>query len=626
MVDRLLTEIQRQKKYLDRLPGNFTFPLFNAKTALESQRRNGYRNTSSAAREIVDNALEAGADAVHVVFETARTKEKGSKQIVKGVAFIDNGSGMIRDMARYALSWGGGTHFEDPHFIGRFGFGLPNASINQTRRVEVFTRTSAKEPITKAWLDADDYPEHGMQEIPEPVDGELPEFVRTYIEQNNLSFDHGTVVYWKSPDRLTFKTPAHLKEHLLDDFGTTYRYLLERFTIIVEGKSVERVDPMFLDPKARFYVAPDKGGAQLVAERSIPVALFKDEVIGTLHLKKINTTDELQELKKNTSNTVYAAGVVHVRVARFPLGLVVGRTGEAKIKPLDEHSKKRFQIRVTRRGMSFVRADREIETVMEFPRNPDLGEWPLLQGYAYHWAVETKFDPALDEAFGITNDKQRVRPIEDFWRLLKDEEVNELLNHEQNWQAKQRNAAANASRAPVVSEEPTPAEISAGVVESIVGTNDPVPDHEKPTVQRKFEEAVKERRKLSGEAVRKIEEALIAEAKRRPYLVDYFEDPTAPFYVPEWGPGLQVLVHINRKHPFYETFYLAPMSSRARSGLDLFLIALAKGELKADNATTKQWYEEQRTRVWSEFLRVAMTNLSTQFPASDEDEEGAAAA
>lgn len=58
------------------------------------------------------------------------------------MAFIDNGSGMLPKMARYALSWGSGAHFDDPAFIGKFGFGLPNASINQTRLVEVYTKTA----------------------------------------------------------------------------------------------------------------------------------------------------------------------------------------------------------------------------------------------------------------------------------------------------------------------------------------------------------------------------------------------------------------------------------------------------------------------------------------------------
>jgi hypothetical protein len=144
--DALLSELERQEKYLAQLPENYEFPLFNARQAVESQRRSGYKDTAAASREIVDNAIEAGATHVDVVFDTA--KAKNNRRSVTAVAFIDDGAGMSPKMARYALSWGGGTHFEDPEFIGRFGFGLPNASINQTRRVEVYTRTSAAEPLT----------------------------------------------------------------------------------------------------------------------------------------------------------------------------------------------------------------------------------------------------------------------------------------------------------------------------------------------------------------------------------------------------------------------------------------------------------------------------------------------
>lgn len=136
VVDRLLSEVDRQQKYLSKLPPEFAFPLFNAKVALESQRASGYRSTAAAGREIVDNALEAGADWVHVLFDVRRSGGR-NQQIVSSVAFIDNGAGMLPKMARYALSWGGGTHFDDPSEIGRFGFGLPNSSINRVSRSQV---------------------------------------------------------------------------------------------------------------------------------------------------------------------------------------------------------------------------------------------------------------------------------------------------------------------------------------------------------------------------------------------------------------------------------------------------------------------------------------------------------
>jgi hypothetical protein len=87
--DNLLNELERQEKYLAELPTDFSFPLFNTRRALESQRQNGYRNTAVAAREIVDNAFEAQATKVHVIFKTA---VHTTRQVVSSVAFIDNGA------------------------------------------------------------------------------------------------------------------------------------------------------------------------------------------------------------------------------------------------------------------------------------------------------------------------------------------------------------------------------------------------------------------------------------------------------------------------------------------------------------------------------------------------------
>src|SRR3954453_8653026 len=100
-------ETARQDKCLAELPDSFDFPLFNSKHAIESQRRSGYRNTSAAAREIVDNAIEAKASRIDIFFDQAK-RQKGKKdpEAVTAIAFLDNGSGMSPKMVRYALSWG----------------------------------------------------------------------------------------------------------------------------------------------------------------------------------------------------------------------------------------------------------------------------------------------------------------------------------------------------------------------------------------------------------------------------------------------------------------------------------------------------------------------------------------
>src|SRR5229473_5624924 len=177
--DSLLTELQRQQKYLDELPDDFEFPVFNTRRAILSQRSSGYRNTAAAGQEIVDNGIEAGANLIDVIIEA---DGKSGKRLVHSIAFIDNGSGMLSRMARYALTWGGGTHFDDPKFIGKFGFGLPNSSISQARRVEVYTRTAPSEPFSKTYLDIDELAvPFGLQSIPSPIDAELPDFVQHYL-------------------------------------------------------------------------------------------------------------------------------------------------------------------------------------------------------------------------------------------------------------------------------------------------------------------------------------------------------------------------------------------------------------------------------------------------------------
>jgi hypothetical protein len=68
MAIRPFTEIERQNRVTNALGDDYLFPLFNGRQAIESQRKSAYKNTPRAAREIIDNALEAGASNVWVAF------------------------------------------------------------------------------------------------------------------------------------------------------------------------------------------------------------------------------------------------------------------------------------------------------------------------------------------------------------------------------------------------------------------------------------------------------------------------------------------------------------------------------------------------------------------------------
>lgn len=629
--DRLLTEIERQQKYLAELPANFEFPLFNSSKALESQRQSGYRTTASAAREIVDNSIEAGASKVHIIFDHPTDRKKNQrKDAVSAVAFIDDAAGMLPLMARYALSWGGGTHFDDHEFIGRFGFGLPNASINQTRKVDVYTRTKGAVGFSRVSLDINNFKGFNVQTVPEPEDAKLPDFVQEYLKREGWSLDHGTVVVWDKPDRLSFRTGNALKEHLLDDFGVTYRYLLKEFELKVEGTKVQAVDPLFLDPEARYYLTPvtgsaNAGGAQLTVEKHIPVKYVVDPETGGKHLKIVQSAEDLDD-----KNLVHQ-GVIHVRVARLPLGFAVSK-GKSDIPPLDDSSFDRFEVRKPRRGMSFVRSKREIETVDVFPRRlreetSGMGKWPLLQGYAYHWGVEVRFGPELDDVFGIANDKQTVRPIEDFWRVLAEAEIDKVLNRENRWQNIERHKVEEARKAAKLSEErdtPSPAEMAAQSADVAMGTKPKVPDSKKPKVRDAFERKMDEQAQEQQKPREDVVEAARKQAEIRPYKVVYVDgNDSNAFYEPDFD-GTQVVVKINKRHPFFTVLYAnlldKPGLGVAKEAVDLVLIALAKGEL-GDNEQTTEIYRAQRETQWSPFLATAMRDLERRFASQAVEEE-----
>ena len=92
-------------------------------------RDSGYKNTASALAELVDNSIDAGA--TEVVIELAKAYGEYSLKI------IDNGSGMTEAELEQALQFGGSSKFNNRSQLGRYGMGLPNASLSQAKRIQV---------------------------------------------------------------------------------------------------------------------------------------------------------------------------------------------------------------------------------------------------------------------------------------------------------------------------------------------------------------------------------------------------------------------------------------------------------------------------------------------------------
>jgi hypothetical protein len=654
---RQLTEIERQNYYTDQLDDEtYEYPLFSGKQAVLSQRRSGYRTSAKAAREIIDNALEAGAKNVWVCFdrpvESSRARHE-RKNAVSAIAFIDDGPGMSRKMARFALTWGGGTHHEDPVKIGKFGFGLPNSSINQTKRVEVYSRTDAGKPWFRAVLDITDLPDHGLVSVHPAEEADPPKFVQDYIEAKKISLETGTIVVWIKPDRLTYTKASTLKEHFLDDFGTTYRYLLPHqetdaqtgrsklrsageFRLMVEDVMVEPVDPFFLTPGCRLYVPPNerepkKGGAWCTYERMIPVKYYVDDETGAKRLERLKDVGELQSASGDPN--VLGVGTITIRIARFPYGFVLGERQHRKTD-----AGKRFEIRMSRRGMCFVRSGREIETFDAYPRSKHdkesgLGDWPHISGYAYHFGVEVRFDPDLDEVFNVGNDKQTIRPIDDFWRIMADRTEPEVgldaaIHEEDQYQQKTRKAERQARREPQITADIANAPAIAAVTQAstATGKSGPLPDNRRDESKKLEDKAIQDLVEKTGQSVDKAREAIEDEAKRKKYAVEFFESRGGVFYEPSLGNGLQRIARINKLHPFYEVFYsrVAAMDDPiARHSIIVLLLTLAESELMADDVL-REFYETQRESAWSPFLKLGLKKLEELEPETIEQDDSLA--
>ena len=89
---------------------------------LKGMRDLGYKSTPYALNEINDNSMQAGARNIHY--------ELLGKNNIEELLVYDDGHGMPKEMLGVAITWGG-THRQDSRKgFGKYGYGLPSASLS----------------------------------------------------------------------------------------------------------------------------------------------------------------------------------------------------------------------------------------------------------------------------------------------------------------------------------------------------------------------------------------------------------------------------------------------------------------------------------------------------------------
>jgi hypothetical protein len=503
---------------------------------IQATRDSGYRGTPSAVAELVDNALQAGATRVLICVEHDPAGVDGSLR----VEVTDNGCGMDEATVRQALRFGGTTRFNDRKGLGRYGMGLPNSSLSQSRRVDVCTWRSPAIALATS-LDVDEISAGRITRVPKPTRVSRPSAAADH------GFDSGTSVVWTRCDRLDHRRPSTIAKKLRPFLGRVFRYFLwDGISIEVNGEIVQPIDPLFLHERSLTH-----GGRMFGAPLDYDVELPLSDGRGVL------------------------TGSVTVRFAELPV---------EEWHRLSNDEKHRLGISKAA-GVSVVRARREIEYGWFF-----MGE-KRKENYDDWWRCEVRFDPSLDEAFGITHTKQQIRPTGDLLRVLVPdlEATAKALNR----RVRQVHERLKVARRVADSE---------AVAASREHLLPPLPHPRPSPAARRALEALERRhpRLIVPDAGEESSDEL---------RYDIIEDEVGGTrFFRSFRRSGQLVLTLNTDHPFYRRLY-RPLSERDEPGVaslrqqfDLFLLAAARSEAAVGVSASRRFLDTWSNSV-ATFLR-----------------------
>jgi len=214
--------MQEAQKIETNTNQNYIFP---AKTGLISFRDAGYKDTSMAIAELIDNSIQAECKHIRVLaFEEVDYSGVRNIKQVKKLAVFDNGEGMSADVLAICLGFAQGTRLNKRDGIGRFGVGLPLASISQCKRTTVYSWQKGGD-VLSTYLDIKEV-EDTDQQYTNPV---TKSFIPKDIVQSlgGLIGESGTIVVWENCDRLDLKRPETLLHRMERGFCRIYRHFLD---------------------------------------------------------------------------------------------------------------------------------------------------------------------------------------------------------------------------------------------------------------------------------------------------------------------------------------------------------------------------------------------------------------
>lgn len=506
---------------------------------IQSTRDSGYKSTSSAIAELVDNAIQAGATTIAIQIVVADS----TRLHPIAISVADNGSGMSAETLRQALRFGGSSRFNDRRGLGRYGMGLPNASLSQAKRVAVYSWLK-RGHVCSSYLDVEEIAASKMTEVPVPTKIPLPSWVKPNQSPS------GTVVVWDSCDRLDHRRINTVERKITRTLGQTFRYFIwQGLRLSINGTPVQAFDPLFLRKDAAVH------GASLFQE---PMVI---------------------EIYRDPENHKLGIGSVTITFSELPTAEWHDQTNEKKRKLGITNSA----------GVSVVRGSREVDFgwfFMGAKRRENYDDW---------WRCEIRFDPVLDEAFGITHTKQQVRPREYLVEAL--QPLVEMAAKALNARVRQAHVQIKSGKSAAGAE---------AIAESKETRLKPIPKHSILARDKTRIADLSRRNTVVRVLQRRVDTGHVK------YRLVEDDGRGAVFFHPVLGNNV-VLGVLNPKHRFFKNLYQplveleqSPDSGFARA-VQLLLLSAARAEAMFTRSDEHAAVERFRWE-WSEVLDVLLTN------------------
>lgn len=357
--------------------------IIDAYLGLTALRQAGYRSTATAVAELVDNSIEANASTIDIIaLSTPVLISKRTSNQVQKIGVLDNGIGMPPDILSNCLSLGWGTRLKTREGLGRYGFGLKGASISQARRVEVYSWVDRDE-VYRAYLDLDEIHAEKNQELADIEKIQLPKEITAAFKKE--IGESGTLVLWDDLDQMDLKRAETLLHRINKELCRIYRHFLDDCNLYGNKRNIN-LHRLQLDSGERITTTLKANDPlYLLVPSNLPD--YESEATNILHDEPF------------TVDIPYYNGMEE-KISKLEIRFSIAKPSIQNLGGKSSQGKHYAQ----NTGISFVRAGREI----------DFGAFGFLDASEPRhrwWGAEVRFEPVLDELFGVTNNKQEVRAI-----------------------------------------------------------------------------------------------------------------------------------------------------------------------------------------------------------------------